>query len=399
MTLRHIFLPLCVWLFSPAIQAQQTWLIAAQAESIATGQSFYLEVIKPEQVQDWPQQLELRLSAGGVTELVNLALEKPALKLANDNAMRRSYSGVSKAKLLGVIRAELNANPSNRVLLLAASVDDITPLTVAATQSVDTKNSSLTEKPATSDQPVIVLAKPEDEPPLSVNEPMYFVMGSNNERGVDSRFQLSFKYRPFDPGARVAQYFPALSNLYFAYTQTSLWDIGGDSSPFKDTSYRPSLYYKRLGSGQNFYPDEWRMGVEHESNGRDGADSRSLNIAFIRPSWHIDFANSRRLTLSPRFYHYLEKSDNSDIHRYRGYVDWQARFGREDGAIITALYRHGTGGYSATQLDLSYPVSDKLFGRTGTFLHLQLFEGYGETLIDYNQYEDVQLRLGLSLAR
>ncbi len=67
--------------------------------------------------------------------------------------------------------------------------------------------------------------------------------------------------------------------------------------------------------------------------------------------------------------------------------------------MITALYRHGTGGHSATQLDLSYPVSDKLFGRTGTFVHLQLFEGYGETLIDYNQYEDVQLRLGLSLAR
>ncbi len=394
MTLRALVCLLCLYLFSPALQAQQNWLLAPQVESIATGQSFNIEVIKPDQVQDWPQQLELKLSAGGVTELVSLMLQPD-----NPNGSRRMYRGTSKAKLLGVIRAELNAAGSNRVLLLAASVDDITPLAVAATDKVNSQNPALTEKPATLGQPVVVLAKPEDEPPLSVNEPMYFVLGSDNERGLDSRFQLSFKYRPFDPGARVAQYFPALSNLYFAYTQTSLWDMGADSSPFKDTSYRPSLYYRWLGSGQGLFPAEWRAGVEHESNGRDGVDSRSLNIAFIKPTWHIDFANSRRLTLSPRFYHYLEKSDNNDIHRYRGYVDWQARFGREDGAMLTALYRHGTGGYSATQLDFSYPVSDKLFGRTGTFVHLQLFEGYGETLIDYNQYEDVQLRLGLSLAR
>jgi len=80
-------------------------------------------------------------------------------------------------------------------------------------------------------------------------------------------------------------------------------------------------------------------------------------------------------------------------------VDFQARFGREDGAILTALYRQGTGGYSSGQFDFSYPISDKLFGRTGTFIHLQFMEGYGETLVDYNRYSDTQLLLGLSLAR
>lgn len=394
MTLRYLIFLCSLYLFSFDVEAEQSWLLAPQAESIASGQSFSVEVIKPEHVEQWPQQLELKLNAGGVTELVSLLSTQDSIYSG-----RRIYRGVSKAKLLGVIRAELNALSSNRVLLLAASVDDITPLAVAAINDANGESPDLTEKPAHLAQPVVVLAKPQDEPPLSVNEPMYFVLGSDNERGLDSRFQLSFKYRPFDPGARVAQYFPALSNLYFGYTQTSLWDMGADSSPFKDTSYRPSIYYQWLGSAKGAAPSEWRAGLEHESNGRDGVDSRSLNIAFIKPTWHFDFANSRRLTLSPKFYHYLEKSDNSDIHRYRGYVDWQARFGREDGAMMTALYRHGTGGYSAAQLDLSYPVSDKLFGRTGTFVHLQLFEGYGETLIDYNQYEDIQLRLGISLAR
>ena len=389
MTLRYVGFFLFTLLLSPSLQAEQKWILASQAESMTAGQAFYIDAIKPEQLQNWPEQLALSLSAAGANEVVILERTK-----SDAGATRQTYHGISKVNMAGVIRAQLLEDASNRILLLAASTDDIATLEIAAS-----KSPALNVAPEQTDKPLVVLAKPEDEPPLSVNEPMYFLIGANSERNVDSRFQLSFKYRPFDPGARVAQYFPALSNLYFGYTQTSLWDIGADSSPFKDTSYRPSLYYKRLGSGQGIRPDEWRLGLEHESNGRDGIDSRSMNIAFVKPSWHLDLTGGRRLTLSPKFYHYLEKSDNADIHRYRGYVDWQARYGREDGAILSGMYRQGTDGYASGQLDLSYPISDKLFGRTGTFVHLQLFDGYGETLIDYNRHKDLQLRLGLSLAR
>lgn len=396
MTLRYVFILLFTLLLSPCLQAKQSWIIAAQNETIATGQTFYIEVIKPEQLQSWPDQLQLSLSATGANEVVTLERTQ-----ANTATVHQTYRGISKVKLLGVIRAQLLADTSNRILMLAASSDDIASLEIVTkpTHTAENAPNKVTIAPAGADKPMILIASPEDEPPLSVNEPMYFLVGSNSERDVDSRFQLSFKYRPFDPGARVAQYLPALSNLYFGYTQTTLWDIGADSSPFKDTSYRPSLYYKWLGSGRDIRPAQWQFGLEHESNGRDGADSRSINIAFVKPTWYLDLANGRRLTLSPKFYSYLEKYDNSDIHRYRGYVDWQARYGREDGAILTALYRQGTGGYSTSQLDLSYPISDKLFGRTGTFIHLQLFDGYGETLIDYDRYKDLQLRLGLSLAK
>jgi hypothetical protein len=335
MTLRYVFILLFILLFSPCIQAEQSWIIATQNESIATGQTFYIEVIKPEQLQSWPDQLQLSLSATGANEVVTLARTQ-----ANTATTRQTYRGISIVRLLGVIRAQLLDDASNRILLLAASADDIAPLEIAVN-----KSSAVTNAPADAGKPLVILARSEDEPPLSVNEPMYFVLGIDSKRNVDSRFQLSFKYRPFDPGARVAQYFPALSDLYFGYTQTTLWDVDADSSTFKDTSYRPSLYYKWLDSGRNIPAAEWHLGVEHESNGQDGVDSRSINIAFVRPSWHLDLANGRRLTLSPKFYHYLEKSDNSDIHRYRGYVDWQARYGREDGAILSALYRHGSGGY------------------------------------------------------
>ena len=371
-------------------QAADKWLIAAQSEALNTGQKISVDVVRPDQATSWPDSLLLSLTGAGASEVVEL---QRVDKTSGSNSSQ-SYTGMPKSKFIGVVRAELVDYASNRMLLLAASSNDIAPLEIAATTTLEAAAAS-----DNNDAAKVVLAKPGDEAPLSVNEPLYFVVGSSDERSFDARFQLSFKYRPFDPDARVAQYFPPLSNLYFAYTQTSLWDLGGHSSPFKDTSYRPSLYYRWAGSGRGIFPDDWRAGLEHESNGRDGSDSRSINTVFIRPTWHMDFAHGRRLTLSPKFYQYLEKSDNPDIYRYRGYVDLQARYGREDGAIMTALYRLGTGGHSSTQLDFSYPISDKLFGRTGTFVHLQLMEGYGETLIDYNRYSDTQLRLGLSLAR
>ena len=67
--------------------------------------------------------------------------------------------------------------------------------------------------------------------------------------------------------------------------------------------------------------------------------------------------------------------------------------------MISGLYRQGTRGYAAGQLDFSYPLSDRIFARTGTFVHLQIFSGYGETLLDYNVDRGTQVRLGLSLIR
>ena len=71
---------------------------------------------------------------------------------------------------------------------------------------------------------------------------MYFVVGTRG--GTTARFQLSFKYRLFDVDAGFGQERPWLSGLYFGYTQNSLWDLRRESKAFRDTSYRPSLFWK-----------------------------------------------------------------------------------------------------------------------------------------------------------
>lgn len=79
------------------------------------------------------------------------------------------------------------------------------------------------------------------EPPLTENEPVYFGMGWRG--GTSARFQLSFKYRLFDQALGWGRDQPWLSGFYLGYTQTSLWNLSGDSKPFRDTSYRPSLFW------------------------------------------------------------------------------------------------------------------------------------------------------------
>ncbi len=374
--------------------ANNQWLIASKNEIINSGKNLLIHVVKPNYSSEWPSAISLNLAGSINNEQVLLTLVDSEQK---ETAVRL-YQGVSNADFVGVIRVELDLKNSNRLLMLAKGNAYIAPIekeqiTVANNNQA---NNTVFDMPITTR---VVIPSPEEDPTITANEPLYFLFGSNQQRSFDARFQISFKYRPFDPEATVAKFVPFASNLYFAYTQTSIWDLGGDSSPFEDTSYRPSLYYNWAESGNGYNPNSWKFGLEHESNGRDEEDSRSLNIAFVQPFWNIDFASGSKLTLMPRIYHYIEKEDNRDIHHFRGNADWMARYGKEDKGILTALYRQGTDGYAFGQLDFSYPVSDKLFGRTGSFLHLQLMGGYGETLLDYNRDSDTQLRIGLSLAR
>lgn len=366
--------------------AADPWLITSQTEQMDFAQHLVFDLVKPADASLWPEALTLKLSSADSIEEIELIATA-----ATEPSASRRYTGVARKPHLGLVRAELTTLSSNRLLMLATATAgaDIEPV---KPEQVDAEH-------APNNGARVMIASPAVEPTLSSNEPTYFVLGHDRKTGTDARFQISFKYRPFDPESSVASYMPAFSKLYFAYTQTTLWDLGAESGPFRDTSYRPSLFYQWLGSDASYMPSRWRVGAEHESNGQSGLISRSLNTVFVQPSWNFDLNNGKRFTFFPRIYQYVDKGENPDIQRYRGHVDWKMRYGREDGLIFSALYRQGTGGYSAAQLDLSHAISDRIFGRTGSFVHLQLMSGYGETLLDFNKKNDTQLRIGLSIAR
>lgn len=234
---------------------------------------------------------------------------------------------------------------------------------------------------------------------LSTFEPMYFAVGKNGD--TLGKFQFSFKYRlhlPDDPGSR-----SFLDNLYFAYTQTSIWDLSQESVPFRDTSYEPQLFYYLKDAGWKS-PLFTRMGITagigHESNGKAGEQSRAINMMFVRPSWDFGDVDSSHLTVSPKFYYYLTKSGNEDIQDYRGYVDLLVKYGSPDGLELSTTLRKGTVGWRGSiDSQLTYPLSRLIGSAWGGYLWLGYFNGYGEDILDYNQRQHWIARIGYSITR
>lgn len=342
--------------------AQAPWLIAAQQGRAAAGAPFDLIVAGAD--EPLPEELDLRL---------RWALDERILTMravAPEASGRRGYRAVLPPDIAGSVSLELAARPSSVLTVLVA--------------------------PGVAPDPFRAGRPPgEYEPPLSENDPMYFVLGPRG--GYTARFQLSFKYRMFDFGSGYGREQPWLSGLYFGFTQNSLWDLSSDSKAFRDTSYRPSLFWKWDREDDKTFIDSLRLGLEHESNGRDGERSRSINIAFVRPEWHWTFANEHRLQFTPKLYRYLEREENPDIADYRGHVDWRVRYDARGDWIATLVARRGKSGKGSVLLDLSRRARDLKFGPVSGYFHVQYFNGYGEDILDYNLKRPSQIRVGFAI--
>ncbi|MGF6957693.1 outer membrane phospholipase A [Paraburkholderia youngii] len=236
---------------------------------------------------------------------------------------------------------------------------------------------------------------------FSFYQPTYFADGWDSSEDGLAKFQVSFKFRfvlPDDPRSR-----GFLDNLYFAYTQTSLWDIRGHMNPFYDTSYMPALFYYLEDAG---WRTSWftRMGIEsgyeHESNGTAGPGSRGIDYVYIKPIWDFGDLNANHLTIEPKIYAYTHKQDtNSDIADYRGYVDLLVKYGSADGWQLATTLRKGTKStYGSVDVQFTYPLA-KIFGSAwGGYLFLNYFNGYAEDLLSYNQHRWAA-RIGFAVSR
>ena len=238
---------------------------------------------------------------------------------------------------------------------------------------------------------------------LHPHEPVYFSVGAN--KGLNARFQLSFKFRPTGPENPDDDGTLFTDQFYFAFTQTSLWDWNATSKPFRDSSYRPAIFYQRIHAGEFLGADlGFAAGVEHESNGKDGLNSRSINIAYVTPTLRWNFGHTSRLTLAAKTYYYLDKVENDDIDEYRGYCDFIVGWEKFDGLKLEAKIRKGTvGQHGSLQIDASYPFSSilhyKNFILRHGYFHAQYFNGWGETILDYNKRLPWQWRFGVMIVR
>lgn len=237
---------------------------------------------------------------------------------------------------------------------------------------------------------------------FSPHEPVYFIYGPD---APGAKFQFSFKYRVLGQKAGLGNRLPVLRGLYAGYTQRSLWDIDAESSPFYDSSYMPELMYESQsvvspGDGGGFRLLGYQVGVRHESNGQQGPESRSLNIAYIRPAFSFGRLDGWNLIVVPRIFEYIvDVENNPDIKDYRGNAELTVILGRNDRGALALTGRAGQGFHKGSlQADLTIPVKfDKMFD-FATYLLIQYWNGYGESLRSYNQRSET-VRAGFSLVR
>ncbi len=376
---------------------------------------------------DVPEILEITASAplqAPVQVIMRRQTEGPSvIRLRRGEYRQIAYSGTLPPTLRGVVRIEptslnaapvlvtLNRDPATAADVRAANRASDVPDTASATRSVTPAEAAQESPPteaataalpvtpvATAPASIPVASDLQDEGRLSFFDPMYVTLGGRS--GMNAKFQLSFKYRIFQAETPTSR--GLIDNLHFGYTQFSLWDLSSESKPFYDTNYRPSLFY--------YLPDtrikhgilsrlSFAGGLEHESNGRSQAESRSINTVFIKPTFYLGDLTGWHATVTPKLYYYLSKSENKDIADYRGYADLRLAWGKTDSWELSTVLRKGMKGsnYSA-DTQVSYPLVQLLPGTAG-FLVMGYFTGYGESLLDYNRKRASQFRIGYSLSR
>jgi outer membrane phospholipase A len=369
-------------------------VLSTATPKIARGAPLQLELTllnptdEPE-VLDVPEELRLRVETQ----------KSLAMLVAHS-----SHSGEITVEPHGFVRLQVQASLPDAVvgdITVVATGFDTNPVSVQVTAEQQ-ESAALTESPppkSTWNAQYTLVDKPPPIP-ISVYEPIYFLLGGDG--GLNAKFQLSLRYRLFDNKGRLANHLPWIDDLYLSFSQTSLWNLHGKSNPFQDSSYRPRLFYANY-SVAKFFDGRLRLGLEggvgHESNGKDGEESRSYNMLYVRPVALVGDPDGLRAYLAPLIHNYIAESDNPDIAKYRGYVDWLIGVGSKGGLDFFATLRKGTASnFGSVEVNCSYPLSKLSGGDLTGWILLQYFNGYGESLLDYNRKLDSQWRLGIAVA-
>jgi phospholipase A1 len=221
----------------------------------------------------------------------------------------------------------------------------------------------------------------------------YDFVKKDDRNSFETFFQLSIKKPVVD------DLFGVIDNLSIAYTQRSFWQTSSKSSPFRETNYYPEVFISSKSQNVSFLK-EYKFSLLHHSNGRDGNSSRSWNRIYAQGV----IKASDNFSVTPRVWYRIPESadddDNEDIEDFYGYGD------------IKFLYSYDTHQFELTLRDNLKPNSnnkgavifDWTFGlstidsKENLYGFLQIFSGYGESLIDYNRRIN-KIGIGIALSR
>lgn len=209
----------------------------------------------------------------------------------------------------------------------------------------------------------------------------------------EAKFQLSIKVPLTNKPV-----FTDSDGFYVGFTIQSWWQLyaGEISAPFRETNYQPEVFYL---TGLNWHPfggnTAVMLGLEHQSNGRTQLLSRSWNRVYTNFLFEKD-----NFALSVRPWYRLredekddpnesEGDDNPDIEKFLGHFELRSAY-RWNEHEFSLMGRNNlrSDNKGAVELGWSFPLSGHLKG------FVQYFNGYGESLVDYNNNTE---RLGVGI--
>lgn len=221
--------------------------------------------------------------------------------------------------------------------------------------------------------------------PQSEN-PAYSATIPKPYNNYEARFNLSFKSK------LLQSFLFGKGDLWMAYSQVAHWQIYNTelSRAFRELNYEPELIanfplnFKFLG----FDAKMAGVGFNHQSNGGDIPTSRSWNRVIFRFAMERD---KLQIYLRPWIRLKDEEDENPLITDY---------IGRGEATVVYTVKKHSfylvasnslktKNNRGNVQLNYVYPIWGNLRAQ------MQFFNGYGETLIDYN-HKQTTFGLGIS---
>ncbi|MDD5157218.1 phospholipase A [Sulfurimonas sp.] len=231
---------------------------------------------------------------------------------------------------------------------------------------------------------------------------------------VDARFKKedpnAYQYKSIETEMQVSLKLNIGSNLlglneryFLAYTHRSLFQLYAHSSPFRETNYNPEGFAVFPVTGNKENLKSITLALAHMSNGRpensnykyisDDPDnlSRSVNYTYLNFAFQHD-----SLITDLKFWTALpenkKENNNPDIMSYYGDASLKFTYFLNK-HMFTLMGRTSlTHGHGAVESTYSYPL------RNGVFAYAKIFSGYGDSMIDYNNYVN-RFSLGFAFSR
>ena len=225
-------------------------------------------------------------------------------------------------------------------------------------------------------------------PYLTLYRDNYFIVGTDpthrpTANNSDVRFQVSIAQK------LTKSKLPGGTFLFLAYTQNVAWDVFKNSMPMHDFTFNPGIGIGKPLFSKGRFLGKATLMLEHMSNGRDSIQSRSWNRVSLGATIMID----EQLTVDGKIWVPIVDGENNRDIKYVGIFQSGVTFmthNRKFGASVHLVKRGNWKLDFNTTIDLFWRPWD----RANQYFFLQWYNGYGETLLDYNQFHN-RLRVGI----